>query len=279
MTELVLTDGRRRALVELLDDQRRLASEYPGLSEYLETAPTLPGSGDDAFDADFDLRLIHFMVDDEGVSPPNPYWEIVEPLVSKKEGRRVVSAPGGRGSARLAYAETLLQSTYAYAIPSPETLGWIARFCGDRSLVEVGAGRGYWAAQLSRLGLAVDAFDVEPPSAAKNVSFEYAAHRRDVFHEVEAADGDEGLSGDQSGAVLFLCWPPGWGNEMASSVLSRFEQLGGDRLVYIGEPKGGKTGDDRFFEALSDRWQLSEVDSNFVSWWNLGDVAQGWIRR
>src|SRR4051812_22842675 len=157
-----------------------MASEYPALSEYLETAPRLPGSGDDAFDADFDLRLIHFMVDNEEASPPNPYWEIVEPFVSEKDGRRVASAPDGRGSARLAYAETLLQSIYAYAIPSPETLEWIARVCGGRSLVEVGAGRGYWAAQLSRLGLVVNAFDVEPPHTAKNVSFERRTHRRDV---------------------------------------------------------------------------------------------------
>ncbi|RJQ92373.1 hypothetical protein [Amycolatopsis panacis] len=279
MTELALTDGRRRALVELLDDQERMASEYPGLSEYLETAPRLKGSGDDAFDAAFDLRLIHFMVDDEGASPLNPYWEIVQPLVSERGGRRVASAPGGRGSARLAYAQTLLQSTYAYAIPSPATLEWIAGFCGDRSLVEVGAGRGYWAAQLSRLGLMVDASDVEPPDTAKNVSFEQSAHQHDVFYQVEATDSDRGLSGEQTGAVLFLCWPPGWGNEMASGAVARFEQLGGDRLVYVGEPKGGKTGDDRFFDILADRWRLSEVDPNFVSWWNLGDVAQGWVRR
>ncbi|MEV0066674.1 hypothetical protein [Amycolatopsis sp. NPDC050768] len=279
MTELALTEVRRRALVALLDNQGLMEREYPALSEYLEAAPKLPGSGDDAFDAKFDLRLVHFVVDDEESSPANPYWEIVEPLVSAQDGRRVVRAPGGRSSARLAFAETLLQATYAYAIPSPETLDWVARFCDGRSLVELGAGRGYWAGQLSRLGVKVAAYDVEPLGAAQAALDDQAVDRRDRFHEVNTADGGEGLRGDQTDTVLFLCWPPGWGNEMASQVLARFEELGGNRLIYIGEPKGGKTGDAGFFEALARGWRLAEVDTNFVSWWNLSDVAQAWTRR
>lgn len=34
------------------------------------------------------------------------------------------------------------------------------------------------------------------------------------------------------------------GNKMASDALSAFEQAGGRRLIFIGEPKGGMTGDD-----------------------------------
>jgi hypothetical protein len=66
---------------------------------------------------------------------------------------------------------------------------------------------------------------------------------------------------------------------MASDALTAFERAGGDKLIYIGEPKGGKTGDDAFFDALSSRWDLQTTDPQFVSWWNLSDVAQGWVRR
>jgi hypothetical protein len=66
---------------------------------------------------------------------------------------------------------------------------------------------------------------------------------------------------------------------MASDVLSSFESKGGKRLIYIGEPKGGKTGDDAFFAALTARWELESTDSHFVSWWNLADVGQGWVRQ
>ena len=69
------------------------------------------------------------------------------------------------------------------------------------------------------------------------------------------------------------------GDTMASDALAAFEVAGGERLVYIGEPKGGKTGDDAFFDALSARWTLESADTRFVSWWNLADTAQGWVRR
>ncbi|MEV0463617.1 hypothetical protein AB0I30_13795 [Nocardia tengchongensis] len=41
---------------------------------------------------------------------------------------------------------------------------------------------------------------------------------------------------------------------MASEALGEFDRVGGNQLVFIGEPKGGKTGDDVFFDALEDRW-------------------------
>jgi hypothetical protein len=66
---------------------------------------------------------------------------------------------------------------------------------------------------------------------------------------------------------------------MASDALTAFEEAGGSRLIFIGEPKGGKTGDDAFFDALSEHWTLSSADSRFVSWWNLDDAGQAWVRR
>jgi hypothetical protein len=65
---------------------------------------------------------------------------------------------------------------------------------------------------------------------------------------------------------------------MASDALDAFERAGGRRLVYVGELKGGKTANDAFFDALASRWEISSVDKDFVSWWNLADVAQGWVR-
>lgn len=66
---------------------------------------------------------------------------------------------------------------------------------------------------------------------------------------------------------------------MASETLTAFTAAGGERLVHIGEPKGGKTGDDAFFDALARDWRLQSEDPQFVSWWNLTDTAQGWVRR
>ncbi|WP_280294628.1 hypothetical protein [Nocardia abscessus] len=65
---------------------------------------------------------------------------------------------------------------------------------------------------------------------------------------------------------------------MASEALELFEARGGRRLIYVGEPKGGKTGDDAFFDRLSHSWTLASQDAQFVSWWNLADMAQCWVR-
>ncbi|WP_330181860.1 hypothetical protein OHB26_36890 [Nocardia sp. NBC_01503] len=278
MADLVLTAERRDELAALLDDVQGLRSTFPKVADYLETAPMLPGSGNAQADSAFDLRFVHFMTGGPSVSG-NPYWDIVGPSVSNRDGN--LRADGGRpnGSARLGYAQTILQVVYAYAIPGPETLTWISDFCEGRPLVELGAGRGYWAAQLAEQGLTVDAYDSEPPDRVENLSFPGAAGQRDVWYPVGDLAASSTRIGDRSDHVLFLCWPPGWGSTMASQALAEFERSGGEQLVFIGEPKGGKTGDAAFFDALASGWQLESQDSQYVSWWNLSDIAQGWVRR
>jgi hypothetical protein len=277
VAELELTPERRDELTALLDDEQRLRAEYPSVLEYLDMAPRLPGTGDDRADAAFDVRFVHYMTGSRSLSV-NPYWDIVAPAVSEYEGRRVVNGGHHQGSGRLAFAQMILQATYAYAIPSPETIDWMSRFCGARPIVELGAGRGYWAAQLSRAGLVIDAYELEPPDTSDNVSFPRTKGRQvNVWYPVGALAAARVDA--CSDCVLFLCWPPGWGNTMASDALAAFALAGGERLVYVGEPRGGKTGNEAFFDALSVGWELESVDSSFVSWWNLTDVAQGWVRR
>lgn len=271
-----LTADRRALLSTYLNDEDFLGAEYPKVAEYLRAASSLPGSGDNDGDAAFDLRFLHFMTGGRSVSG-NPYWDIVGPSVSEHEGRRVVNGGNPQGSAQLAFAQMTLQATYAYAIPSPETIKWMASFCAGHSVLELGAGRGYWADQLTREGVVVDAYELEPPDTLENVSFPQAAGQDDVWHSVRSmADLRYEHSADR---VLFLCWPPGWENPMASEALAAFESAGGERLVYVGEPRGGKTGDTAFFDALASRWKLDSSDRSYVSWWNLADAAEGWVRR
>jgi hypothetical protein len=273
VADLVLTTERRDELAALLDDEERLRAEYPKVSEYLDMAPNLAGTGDPRADAAFDLRFVHYVTGGSAVSA-NPYWETVAPSVFEHEGRRVVNGGNPEGSARLAYAQMLLQGIYSYAIPAPETIEWVNAFRAGQRIVELGAGRGYWAAQLAHAGIPVDAYDTEPPDTTENVSFPRGGKQSDVWHPVEHLDDRAG----RADHVLFLCWPPGWGSTMASEALQSFERSGGRRLIFIGQPRGGMTGDDAFFDALSAGWELADEDARFVSWWNLADVAQGWVR-
>ncbi|WP_067570589.1 hypothetical protein [Nocardia acidivorans] len=278
MSDLVLTAERRDELAALLEDARGLRSRFPRVADYLETAPMLSGSGNVQADNAFDLRFVNFMTGGPSLSG-NPYWDIVEPSLSIRDGNRRVDGGRPNGSARLGYAQTILQAVYAYAIPGPETLAWISDFCAGRPLVELGAGRGYWAAQLAGCGLVIDAYDSEPPDRAENLSFPGAAGQQDVWYPVGDLAEFSARVDDRPDHVLLLCWPPGWGSTMASQALAEFERSGGERLIFVGEPKGGKTGDDTFFDALTAGWRLESQDRQYVSWWNLSDVAQGWVRR
>lgn len=270
-----LTAERRRELLDLLDDHSRLQTEYPPVAEYLEVSPTLTGTGDDAADASFELRFVHFAT--AGDSVQDPYWEIVKPLIRRREGRGIIAPAGGT---RLGYAQTVLQQMYAYAVPSPETIEWVRDAVGQHRLIEVGAGRGYWAARLASVGVSVAAFDSHPPDIKSNVSFPGVGTKiPSTWYEVKHAATLLEASPDNSNTVLLLCWPPGWENAMASDALSQFEESGGQRLVYIGEPLGGKTGNSAFFSALAARWKLESVDSQYARWWNLNDCAQIWVRR
>jgi hypothetical protein len=272
-----LTPERRAELLALLDDEQRLRADYPKVSEYLDAAPGLSGTGDIQRDAAFDLRVVHYVTGGQAVST-NPYWDVVAPSVSEHDGRRVVNGGNPEGSARLAFAQMMLQATYSYAIPSPETLEWVSAFCAGHQVVELGAGRGYWADQVARSGVEVRAFDSEPPDSVNNISFPRSGKQEDVWHPVEKVADLGSVFDGRTDQVLLLCWPPGWGNTMASDALAAFEKAGGTRLIFIGQPQGGMTGDDAFFNALSAGWKLESEDAQFVSWWNLLDVAQGWVR-
>ncbi|TDP38742.1 hypothetical protein DFR75_103399 [Nocardia ignorata] len=274
MTAFILSPDRRDQLATLLADEVRLQTEYPKVAEYLDAAAELIGGPDPEQERLLDLRMLHFL---SGGDSLNPYWDIVEPLVGEGvNGGRCIPG-GGAGTARLGYAQTVLQETYAYAIPAPSTLDWIERVAGDRGICEVGAGRGYWAAMLADRGVEIAAFDSQPPVASANPSFPNAPGRRAEWHPVAGLPELEQVGfGDR---VLFLCWPPGWGDQMSAKTLRQYVAAGGDQLIYIGEPKGGKTGCDEFFDALSDGWALEATDDSFVSWWNLDDAAQCWRLR
>ncbi|MEV0551165.1 hypothetical protein AB0H98_30555 [Nocardia salmonicida] len=279
MTAFTLSSDRRDQLSALLADEVRLQTEFPKVAEYLDTAASLAGGPNAEQDRLLDLRMLNFLT---GGESSNPYWEVVEPLVGMRpNGCRRIPGDVDRGSSRLGYAQTVLQETYAYAVPSPGTLKWIEAMAGGRGVCEVGAGRGYWASMLAGRGIDVAAFDSEPPEVSANPSFPNAPGRRSEWFPVAGLpELEQGWESRRLGArVLFLCWPPGWEDPMSARMLRDYVAAGGDRVIYIGEPKGGKTGSDEFFDDLASSWVLEASDDSFVSWWNLDDVAQCWQLR
>jgi hypothetical protein len=135
---------------------------------------------------------------------------------------------------------------YAWGIPNEEVLDKIAEFS---PLVEIGAGTGYWAYLLRKMGVDVLAFDCCPPSTDLGVE--------NVFH-TRAVTWTDVLSGDESvlesivDRTLFLCWPPE-NSPMAFNTLSKYK---GNTLLFVGIDQGHATGDPTFFELLDEGWNL-----------------------
>jgi hypothetical protein len=153
---------------------------------------------------------------------------------------------------------------YAWAIPDEYALDLLAK---HGPIVEMGAGGGYWAMLLRGMGVDVAAYDSLAGDHNVQSSYTWTEVERGTPRSLQA-------HGDRT---LFLCWPP-YDTRMADLALRRFEQAGGERLIYIGEHAGGCTGDDRFHDQLAKRWQ--ETDTLALPQWPMvHDYLSVWVRK
>ena len=136
--------------------------------------------------------------------------------------------------------ELLVQ--FGFAVPDDAALARVARH-SPNGVVEIGAGLGYWARLLADRGTDVVAYDIVPPPAPDNQWFAR------VDPGVPVAPGSERAAREHPDRTLLLVWPTrneDWGADAALAHAAG----GGQRLVYVGEPPGGRTGDARLHAAL-----------------------------
>jgi len=161
---------------------------------------------------------------------------------------------------------------YAWAVPTEEIIDAVAQFS---PIVEIGAGRGYWAALLQEAGADVVAHDILPPSGRDQNTYHRSRHKsmKRVFTEVLKGDHRTLEEVDPSRS-LFLCWPP-YNTPMAFKCLTAFT---GNRLIYVGEGYGGCTGDDQFHAELEENWEET-LDFEIPTWWGIRDYLTVWERK
>jgi hypothetical protein len=160
---------------------------------------------------------------------------------------------------------------YSWAVPTEEVIQAIAEFS---PIVEIGAGRGYWASLLKQAGADVRAYDVAPPQLSDNNHWHKNRHPEvpRVFTDVQF--GNQAVLGSMAPErTLFLCWPA-YNEPMASECLRCFE---GDKLIYVGEGPGGCTGDDEFHETLENSWE-EILNIDIPTWWGIRDYLSVWER-
>lgn len=125
---------------------------------------------------------------------------------------------------------------YAWAIPTPEAIACIANYS---PILEVAAGRGYWARLLELAGADVLAFDDRSWKANGNGAL-----------WTDVVEGSLELVRPNSHRSLFLCWPP-YATPLARHALARYQ---GGTVIFVGEHLDGCTADDAFFGLLDRAW-------------------------
>jgi hypothetical protein len=208
----------------------------------------------------------------------NPYWDIVQGLPKTKnpwEDRLDIKWYGADYAT--CYRDELTRK-FAWAIPDPDTIAFIVEH--SQSIVEMGAGTGYFAWQLSQLGIDIVAYDANPP----DISLENHYHRpvnqdgeptgetRETFFAIQ--QGTPETLEQHSDRTLFLCWPP-YDTEMASQCIEHYH---GNRIIYIGEGNGGCTGNDAFHERLYEEWEQI-AKHLLVQWSGIHDRAYVYTRK
>ena len=133
---------------------------------------------------------------------------------------------------------------YTYAVPSLKIVEEIAKIAENGSVVEIGAGLGYWAKYLSQFNLQIIAYDLKYDE--RNIYFDNDA--QEFFPVKQGGVSSIALHHD---SPLLLCWPP-YNTPFAFDALSLYK---GDYLIYIGESEGGCTGDQQFFNLLNEEWE------------------------
>lgn len=170
------------------------------------------------------------------------------------------------------------QHQYAWAIPDEAAIKLLVK---HSPIVEIGAGRGYWASLIQAAGGDVVCYDEKPPDRAedniwcppdgiKTVFETIAKIDTPVFTEIREGGPEKVL--EHQDRTLFLCWPP-----MSSMAHEAVVNYTGDTVIYVGEGDGGCTAGDYFFEHMREYFDDEFVRTPF--WEGLHDGLTVFTRK
>lgn len=128
------------------------------------------------------------------------------------------------------------RSRFSFAIPDARTIAIVAQF---GPLLEVGSGNGYWAWELRKAGVDVVATDLQGAGRY------WRSGPWSSWTSVEQMDPAEAIRTYPTRSLLMV-WPDS-GREWPAEALRAYR---GDRVLYVGEAPGGRTGNYDFHSVL-----------------------------
>lgn len=151
---------------------------------------------------------------------------------------------------------TTFNRYFGWSYPSPNAVAEIKDFVGQAKIVEINAGRGIWAHLLQFENVKIIPTDSEPPNLR--------------YIEVIAAEASTAVKTYlQPGDCLMTSWPDYMANYATKAVKLALD-LGLTKLIYVGEPPGGCTGDDGFHEMVDQSFNLIK-ELSIPQWWGIHD--------
>jgi hypothetical protein len=154
-----------------------------------------------------------------------------------------------------------LVEIYSWAVTDQKAIEQIVKTTKDMGIIEIGAGRGYWASILADCGINIAAYDI---GKNENAYFYYPVNLIGNYYPIDNAERK--IASLHQDKALFLCWPP-YDTPMAYNCVSEYS---GNTLIYIGEDKYGCTADDKFFDFISDNFKLDNI-IDMAQWEGIHD--------
>jgi hypothetical protein len=151
----------------------------------------------------------------------------------------------------------LFTNLLAWAVPSPEAIATIQQFVGSTPILEIGSGRGLWAHLLQLNQVSVIPTDQTP--------------RQMTFTQIESIDATAAVEKYlQPGGCLMTCWPDGLSSYATDAVKRGLDKGLLEKVIYIGEPRDGCTGDDEFHAIMEKQFTLVQ-QVKITQWWGIHD--------
>ena len=144
-------------------------------------------------------------------------------------------------------------SKYGFAILTEKALRAVKKYA---PIVEIGAGTGYWAYEFQKREIDYIATEPYPNGFHFNHSKLWVKMKKMTGVKAARKYPDR---------TLLMCWPS-YDERWPARAIKAYE---GNQLIYVGEGRGGCTGDDRFHELL-DSWDLKET-INIPQWIGIHD--------
>ncbi len=151
---------------------------------------------------------------------------------------------------------------FSYSIPNEKAIECMAKFIGKDKCLEVGAGLGLWAYLL------IKDYNINMIVTDDNSThYEQETRKLNKYCDIIDLNAENAVKKYKEANVLLMIWPP-YDNDLAVSAVKKFK---GNKIIYVGEAKGGCTGTDDFFNLLDKEWKEIKPENNINNWPEIND--------